>query len=320
MDELMLGTCAYTTTSSLQMDTTLSSPSLHYASSAPFDSLMDCHYADSSDLLMDIATMEHQTDALSLCPSSASPPPSRRNLIIWDWDDTIFPTFSFRTHQDRKDKLFMTKLRTLVSLTEEVFECMIAEYGAENIVIVTNASANWIQKCLEVELIEAIYASFRSMLSKHRIDTISASTPSITKQHPDDPHKWKEVVFSRLFDQHFGPRPDGDDHGVDLGVDHGVGGGDKSSDEVQCITSIGDSLCEFKASDRASQWMEHRVLNRLRLRPNPSIDEMIEQFKTIVTVVHDFGATAEDIELDFTAPPSPTLSLSNDSMTSNDTL
>jgi len=292
-------TCA-PPTGTLSIDSTSSSPNVHYSSS-PFSDLMDSHYADSSDLMMDVDQQTHSLSSLSLtpCPSPARVP--RRNLIVWDWDDTIFPTFSFRTHQDRKDKLFMTKLRTLVSFTEEVFESMIAEYGAENVVIVTNASSNWIQKCLSVELIEAIYGRFRKLLSKHRIQTISASTPSITKQYPDDPHKWKEIVFSTLFDDHFRPTSS---------VNDGHKTGTFRGDEVRCITSIGDSLCEFNASDRSSKWMTHRVLNRLRLRPNPSIDEMIEQFKTIAAVVHDFGATTEGIELDFTSPPSPTLSLS----------
>jgi hypothetical protein len=242
----------------------------------PFDELMDSHYTDSP-------TLSPSTMSLSGHSPSAQPMQceDRRNLIIWDWDDTIFPTFCFKTNQWRRDNLFMSKLRTLVSFTEEAFESMITLYGADCVVIVTNGSSEWIQKCLNEDVITSVYDCFQKLLQKHNIKTISASTEAITKLHPDDPQKWKEVVFRRLFDQHFG--------------DSDLGDGVKN---VHCITSIGDSLCEFNASDTASKWMEHRVLNRLRLRPNPTVDVMIKQMKTVVSMVRDFGSTTDGIELD----------------------
>jgi len=228
-----------------------------------------------------------------LCQISKTASDRRKNLVIWDWDDTIFPTSCFKTKQDQKDPLFLFKLRTLASFTEEVFEALIALYGASNIVIVTNASANWIDDCLRTETVHSIYGHFRSLIEKKRIATISAADPSITKLHPKSPHKWKEVAFDRLFAEHF-------DRSNDAG-----------QSEMRCITSIGDSLYEWNASDRASRWMARRVLNRLRLRPTPSIDDMIEQFKAIAARVEDFGATTDAIELDFCAPPSPQSSSSS---------
>ena len=327
MDELLLGSSASIptiapslTTSPSLLDTHCSItsqlqllPDTKYASD-PFDEFMDCHYDDpSGSLSVNLSEVTCSSATPSFSSGALDDGHSvkhrvvRKNLIIWDWDDTIFPTFSFRTHQDRKDKLFMTKLRTLVSFTEEIFEGMIDRYGASNIVIVTNASSKWIEKCLSVEMIQSIYSHFASLLQKHRISTISASTPNITKNHPDDPHKWKEVVFHQLFTDHFDC--DGDAHS-NIGT-VGISDGNALTaklKEVQCITSIGDSLCEFKASDRASKWMAHRVLNRVRLRPNPSIDEMIDQFETIASMIDDFGSSTDGIELDFNSPPSPALS------------
>lgn len=185
----------------------------------------------------------------------------------------------------------MNKLRTLVSFTEEIFEALIALYGASNIAIVTNSAANWIDDCLSTETVNSIYSHFQALIKNNHIATISASDPSVAKAHPNSPQKWKEVAFSKLFAEHFE---------------------DTASDqnEIQCITSIGDSLYEFNASDRASKWVRHRVLNRLRLRPNPSIDDMIEQFKEIASMVEDFGSTTDAIEIDFTSPSSPSSSRS----------
>merc|ERR1719461_1603085 len=76
---------------------------------------------------------------------------NRKNLIIWDWDDTIFPTYSFRTHQHQKDKEFMSKLEELVFHIEKIFDSLIKVYGSSNIIIITNASKTWINKCLNVD-------------------------------------------------------------------------------------------------------------------------------------------------------------------------
>ena len=164
MDELILGSSACAPSSSLSL-----------FSSHPFDNFMDSHYGDSAasdDLIK--CTDQLSLSVLPACPEV--PRVARQHLIIWDWDDTIFPTFSFRTHQDG-EKQFLPKLRTLVLFTEEVFEAMIARYGAESVVIVTNASASWVHNCVRAELIAPIYAHFRTLLEKHDIDIISASTP-----------------------------------------------------------------------------------------------------------------------------------------------
>eukprot|EP01083_Nonionella_stella_P057719 151417_1 len=98
---------------------------------------------------------------------------TRNNLIIWDWDDTIFPTYSFMTHQDKKDNQFMDKLKTLVLLIEKIFSKMIQIYGSSNIIILTNGSDNWIHKCLNVDIIQHIFINFQNLLRKHKIKTIS---------------------------------------------------------------------------------------------------------------------------------------------------
>eukprot|EP01084_Bolivina_argentea_P113116 201677_1 len=158
---------------------------------------------------------------------------TRNNLIIWDWDDTIFPTYSFMTHQDKKDKQFMDKLKTLVLLIEKIFSKMIQIYGSSNIIILTNGSDNWIHKCLNVDIIQHIFINFQNLLRKHKIKTISASTKQIQKKFPKNPYKWKRIAFQKIFKDHFN-----DDNKI-----------------INCITSIGDSLYEYKASHSASKYI-----------------------------------------------------------------
>eukprot|EP01083_Nonionella_stella_P114134 337120_1 len=240
-------------------------------------SVYDCDHNDYQHSMNPLCTKH-----ITLAPSeSECVHTSRKNLIIWDWDDTIFPTYAFRTHQDRKDKHFKAKLSILVCLIERVFTEMIDIYGASNIIIVTNGSPSWVHKCLNVDIVRPIFLKFQTLLQTHKIQSISASTPEMTRRYPTNPYKWKETVFSRLFRRVFDGKYTG-------GVPH-----------VPCITSIGDSLYEYKASFNASRHMKHRILNRVKFKSNPSLNDMIFQFQDILSRIHTFAVNVTDIELNY---------------------
>jgi len=259
-------------------------PSEFDYASQPFDPFVDCHY----DAIAEQKPHSHsQIPALGKenAPPSAQfqinkpePAPRRQNLIIWDWDDTLFPTFAFRTAQDQKDVDFLRKLRVLASFAEEVLSAMIALYGAENVVIVTNASATWIDKCLNVDIVQPIMRPFQRLLRENAIATISASTPALTAKFPNQPRMWKQIVFTELFETYFGAL---------------------SARDTACVTSIGDSLCEYEAAKNASKRLPNRILHRLRLKPNPKIDDLIAQMKHIRALVPLFAQSEDDIELNF---------------------
>eukprot|EP01084_Bolivina_argentea_P269793 458615_1 len=205
---------------------------------------------------------------------------NRKNLIIWDFDDTIFPTYSFRTKQDKKDKTFMLKLPILACLLEQIFTKMIQLYGAENIIIVTNGSKDWIQKCLNVNIVQQTFMNFQNILKISKIKTISASRLDIRKKYPTNPHKWKQIAFRNIFNEYFQQNI-------------------KCLNRVNCITSIGDSLYEYYASDIASVNINNRILNRVKFKSEPLIDDMISQLKEILTMIDKFGVNMMDIDLDF---------------------
>eukprot|EP01083_Nonionella_stella_P076790 209400_1 len=201
----------------------------------------------------------------------------RNNLLIWDWDDTLFPTYAFRTHADKKDEQFMSKLKIMVDIIHEIFTKMIATYGAKHIIIVTNGSENWIHKCLNVDIVQPTFMKLQVLLTKHKIPMISASRMAIRRKYPTNPYKWKEIVFADYFAHFFG------------------------NDRIPCITSIGDSLCEYKASDISSKRFKDRILNRVLFKSNPSISEMIFELRQILMMTSYFGVTRDDIDLDFSS-------------------
>ena len=224
----------------------------------------------------------------------------RKNLIVWDWDDTIFPTYSFRTQMDKKDKHFMSKLSILVNFIEKIFEEMIKIYGSSNIIIVTNASETWIDKCLNVDIVQDTFWNFQqNILKKYNIKTVSASTIDITSKHPKNHYKWKEIVFDRIFRNHF-------DLNSDLNLNENT---------INCITSIGDSLCEYNASYTASNFIKNRILNRIRLKSNPTISDMIFQLKEILIMIKQFGFNIDDIDIDYQNSSNSSLSMSSSDTT-----
>ncbi len=204
----------------------------------------------------------------------------RKNLIIFDFDDTIFPTHSFRTKQYKKDKPFMFKLTVFTQLLEEIFRKMIQLYGAANIIILTNGKENWIQNCLNVDLVQPIFMNFQTILKVFKIKTISASKLEIRNKYPKNPYKWKQIAFTNIFEKYLPQNI-------------------KYSKRINCITSIGDSLDEYYASDIASVNINNRILNRIKFKSKPSIDDMIFQLKQILTMIVKFGTTIMDIDLDF---------------------
>eukprot|EP01084_Bolivina_argentea_P269794 458617_1 len=265
MDELIDGSCSITKKqSSNEEEAAITLYHTQFAYQYPPFQIIN--YSEASDC----QCMQHQQRS----PFTHK----RKNLISFDWDDTLFPTHSFRTHQHTQ-KHFMSKLKILVSITEHIFTEMIELYGPSNIIIVTNASSNWIHKCLNIDIIQNIFMKFQKLLKKHNIKIISASTDIIRSKYPTNYYKWKEVAFTECFRKHFNCN-------------------DKFTN---CVTSIGDSLCEFKASDRASKYLKNRILNRVLLKSNPSIDDMISQLRQIQCIMDQFGVNTNDMDVDYSS-------------------
>merc|ERR1712154_659684 len=148
--------------------------------------------------------------------------------------------------------------------------------------------------CLNHDLVKDIMQSLQKLFVKNKIGCISASTAEIKQKYPWNYLKWKEIAFAKLFKRFFN---------------------ETDEDMVNCITSIGDSVVEYKASHTASKHLKNRILNRIRFKPHPSIDDLICQMKEMLTIYDQFGITQDDIEMDNSFLP-PSLSSSDTSFSS----
>lgn len=114
--------------------------------------------------------------------------PKMINIIILDWDDTLFPTEYFKTRIDMLHNHALIpqeinlKLRTIASNIIKIIT-IVKTYG--NISIISNASKEWLQLCFDV--IPEIIPNLRT------IDIISAQDNF--KKLSNNPAKWKEWTF-----------------------------------------------------------------------------------------------------------------------------
>ena len=202
------------------------------------------------DTMHTVISKTTMTDTAALSPfdieadkeNFAKQASERRILIILDWDDTLFPTSSLRDRTNKKtsdNAQCNQQLSKLVKSLKKMFELMIELYGSKAIVIVSNASASWISKrCATF----SAFAKFLYFLKLNDIQIISAAS-KYEQRYPESPEKWKEYAFKELFRNYF----DG-------------------SDDAECIiTSIGDSLCEYDASNTASKYLKNRKLHRVKV-------------------------------------------------------
>jgi len=230
---------------------------------------------------------------------SVQPPPPRaikrvlqkKTLVIFDWDDTLFPTSAVVFKQ--QSRITIGDLYVLGKSMYELLGTYISMFGAKNLFIVTNGSKHWILDSLKemsriykesFEAVEgdeeelrgkdffaAIYNSFLSL----RIPLLSARSV-YSERYPDRPSIWKALMFKSIVRNHFNLRRA-------TRTREGF---------LYLMISIGDSNDEFEAALEAKRMLvaKDRVngnnnvvrLHRVKLMEKPAILQMVGQNLNLV--------------------------------------
>jgi len=253
------------------------------------------HSAKSQSLPVPPVTLE-QALAHSTTPRVASFGYSHRRarrrkeryLVIFDWDDTLFPTTM--VFGDQRRTLTSSEIHALGKSVYEVLEKYLEDFGAENLFIVTNGSKSWVLESLKIisrqykdsfdeetddekETVNSyreedyFAAIYNTLISPQAIPIISAQDEH-KNRYPQQPTLWKTLSFKSIVKNHF-----------DLYS--------SSDDNIFCIVSIGDSDDEFKASLEGKQLINtmNRLnrtnniarLHRIKLKAEPTLKVMMNQ-------------------------------------------
>lgn len=228
----------------------------------------------------------------------------KQYMVIFDWDDTLHPTTIIT---NKKEYQSIQLLLTFGKRLYELLSYYVKMFGANNIYIITNATKYWPLKSLQllsfmyknqvikdknsdnnknqnnmlydINYFSAIYA----LLSILKIKIISANH-HYSEAFPNVPLVWKIKTFQAVTNQHF-----------DFKKDVNVNDNDPKKKNIYTMISIGDSESEFVASKHCKKVLMKQYgnngengnghifrLHRVKLQKNPSIKQMMKQFKCLM--------------------------------------
>jgi hypothetical protein len=174
-----------------------------------------------------------------------------QTLVIFDWDDTLFPT-SFLSYVGFEKVQSDIKLqKSLSKIDKHVSKLLHKAVRFGKTCIVTNASQNWVETSSETYLPHT-YAFIKKM----EVTVISARA-KYEKQFPNEPKRWKQEAFLALKENLEGS-------------------------VLTNIISIGDSTLELEAAQHVCRVLDQALLKTIKFKEGPRIEELSKQQEVVL--------------------------------------
>ena len=228
-------------------------------------------------------------------PSSLQIPMSTNTVIVFDFDDTLFPTKRIRAIQSRTtfkntlnyskpnfeslvSKMTSMELSELIHLSWCLFNLLrhyIQKYSTQSICIVSASSEGWLEQAFksvhDIGYFREVYhLIYNQKVMNHQRISIFNPTAGATqsfkikkryKTHSEHPcFHWKYMVFDYIFQKKY--------------VD--------SMNVINTFVFIGDSEFEYLAANKLRIKVEKNknvIIDRIKLIHNPSIAALIDEQK-----------------------------------------
>jgi hypothetical protein len=184
------------------------------------------------------------------------------NLIIFDWDDTLFATTSIGYNEcDINDKKFSTELENnFIIISEIVLKILEKAIKYYKVVIITNAEIGWVEFSSQKLIPDVL-----KFIQEHNIDIISARAKYSNKVN--NHLEWKTHTFQDLLDS-FG--------NIKLNV---TSFGDNISERMALKNLNGTNIALKKSIKFIETPTIKNLINELRL--------ILESFDQIITCTED---------------------------------
>eukprot|EP01084_Bolivina_argentea_P177436 306825_1 len=222
--------------------------------------------------------------------STVSPPPvsvpplsiqPNNTLIIFDFDDTFFPTHMVKSYIIGQLPLPPNVATTLESLGNKVlnlFNQLGTEYGFNNIKIVSNGSLPWICFALNyAALYSPSYSKIKALLFAEKINCHSAYD-GFTNQFPMQPYMWKRQMYRYLFKI----------HNVKKNYQNIITIGDQVLDHTAAMTALNDYGIDYGRHNCKS--------HSIKLKENPLYNDMTNQIDYIVFVFNNINGLMGNLD------------------------
>jgi len=190
------------------------------------------------------------------CSDSAS---QVESLIIFDWDDTLFPTTWLQQHDyfEKGVALSDAKEARLERLADRARVTLQMALQVAKVVIVTNAEQGWVQKSCK-----KFMPSLVSLVKTIEIVSARSTYENVTK----DMTEWKRLAFQEEVELFYGPDQDG---------------------QQRNIVSLGDSMHEMRALKSVTEHVPNCLGKSIKFWDYPSIQQLIDQHDLLVTTLLD---------------------------------
>jgi len=173
------------------------------------------------------------------------------SIIIFDWDDTLFPTTRYSPLGLINDKILTESEKVLfLELENTVCKLISIATSKADTYIITNANKSWIYFSSK----KYYYNKAERILEK--VNIISARN-EYEQLYPGDNSRWKLNAF---FDtsKHLNKKL------------------------LTNIISIGDSLMEISSAHKLGETFNNAYTKTLKLKENPSVEELQQQLNLII--------------------------------------
>jgi len=181
----------------------------------------------------------------------SNPKAKYNTLIVFDWDDTLFPTsWMVKNGIDLTNKNTQKHYIILFSKLDVVLYNLLDKLSRQaQIVIITNAVRKW------VDLSIIMLPKTQQIIKNNNIPVISAR--DLYKQHyPNDMTEWKKKTFKNFSQSYY------------------------TNHKFQNIISVGDAEYEFIATINLYDHLAHmnnKLLKTVRLFSEPTFDSLMHQ-------------------------------------------
>jgi hypothetical protein len=224
------------------------------------DAASDCSTVDAkhSDDCCSISSSDHDDDV--------------KTLIIFDWDDTLFPTSWLRQHgcldghESDWEQQIERELKVLADTVEKTLRTALL-FG--EVVIVTNGRQGWVEKsCADA------MPSLMQILQSVKV----VSAQSSYEKETQDPTEWKRLAFAHEVKQ--------------LNV---------PGSQLLNVISLGDSLHEQRAVMSICDFMPNCFAKSLKFADAPTIAELANQHEFVNACFPDVAEVSDHLDVEIGA-------------------
>ena len=187
------------------------------------------------------------------------------SLIIFDWDDTLFPTSFLAANGYFSENIFITEkeekiLKKIEKLEKSVIDLINLSLTKGEVYIITNAAIGWVEFTSK-----KYYPNLYKILDKIKIISARGECENI---FPNNVQEWKRQSFSNLknyFDNKL----------------------------VTNIICLGDSMLEIEAGKFLANCFKEAFIKTVKFKENPKPDELNKQ---LILVKNQFNAIHSSIK------------------------